>query len=207
MIKLILTALIILFSSGAAEAEENTPSQEEIAIYQNDIAAIEHYLNKITTLVSSFTQIDSESNVSQGTFYLSRPGKLRWEYYPPSPILIIAKGSLLTYYDSQLDQLSHIPLEDNLSGFLTRKVISFSDENIAIISYVKDEKEISITIAQKEKEDEGQLTLTFNSNSFELTKMMVLDAIGKETKVSFDTIVYDKPLDKELFSLPKIRNK
>ena len=207
MIKHLIILLSIISFSGAAQAQENAPSQKEIEIYQRDIATIEHYLNKITTLVSSFTQIDSENNVSQGTFYLSRPGKLRWEYFPPSPILIIAKGSMLTYYDSELDQVSHISLDDNLSGFLTQKVISFSDENIKIISYFKDDKEISITIAQKDKEEEGQLTLVFSSDSFELTKMKILDAIGKETKVSFDTIVYDKPLDSQLFSLPKIRKK
>ena len=187
--------------SGKAMAQ----SAEEIAIYKKDLKRIESYLNGIKTLIAPFTQIDSEEVESEGTFYLSRPGKLRWEYLPPTPILIIAKGSLMTYYDSELDQVSHVGLDDNISGFLTRKNISFSDEKIEIIRFDKTNDEIRVAIAQKGQDGEGMLTLVFDDKKTALKRMEILDAIGKTTKVTFTTLIYDKKLENSLFTLQKLK--
>jgi outer membrane lipoprotein-sorting protein len=205
---IIILAIILQFVGFAFAAEPKSgPSPLQIEIYKNDISRIEQYLNGIKTFVSPFSQEDSAGKKSDGTFYLSRPGKLRWEYSPPTPILIIAKGSLLTYYDSELDEVSHVGLEDSLSGFLTRDVISFSDEDIEILKFTKEKGDMNVTIAQKGKEEEGALTLTFDANKVELKQMTIVDSIGKETRVWFDSPVYDKPLDKALFTLPKVKRR
>ncbi len=200
-IRIIAAFFLLSLSSFSANAQ----TAEELEIYKGDIARIEKYLNSFQTFVSVFNQKDSQGEVTSGTFYLSRPGKLRWEYAPPTPILIIAKGSLMTYYDKELDQVSHVSLDDNLSGFLTHQNISFSDENIDVRRFDKTDKNISVTIAKREAPDEGELTLVFGNKNVELKQMIILDAIGKETIVSFETVVYDKPLDKKLFILPKFR--
>lgn len=183
------------------------PTREEVSTYRNDMQRIEDYLNRINTLVSNFTQVDTDGVRSDGTFYLSRPGKLRWEYFPPSPVLIIAKGSLLTYYDKELDQVSYISLDESLSGFLTRQHISFASDDIKILRFEKENNRISVTIAQKKSEEEGELTLTFREDVIELLGMSVLDAIGKRTDITFTTVVYDKPLEDKLFVLTKAQRK
>jgi len=188
-------------------ALEKTPSSEEIAIYKNDIERVEKYLNGIDTLIAAFSQVDSAGNATEGTFYLDRPGKLRWQYYPPSPLLIIAKGSMLTYYDKELDQVSHIPLEDSISGFLTRDNIRFISKDIEIISYEKTDDEIAITISQKGARDNGELTLIFTNKKIELKKMQILDAIGKTTDIYFSTLIYGKPIDRDLFIFNKDKEK
>jgi len=209
IIYIAITLLLSIGTFAPARAQETTPppAMSDLAIYQNDLRRIEEYLNNITTFVSTFTQEDSDGERADGIFYLWRPGRIRWQYYPPSPVLIIAKGSLLTYYDSELEQVSHIGLEDSLSGFLTKKVISFSDPNVEIVRFSKAKGKIKITISQRKKEEEGQLTLIFRAKNIELKGMSILDAIGKTTTISFETIVYDRPLDKKLFILPKIRKK
>lgn len=193
------------FQSKAAGLPQAEVTAKDFSIYKDDLLKIENYLNSIKTAVAPFTQTSSEDGQSEGTFYLSRPGKLRWEYNPPTPILIIAKGSLLSYYDSELNQVSHISLDENLSGFLTRENISFNSEDIAILNFVKENGKVEITIAQANKEDEGQLTLKFSENDTTLLGMSVADAIGKSTDITFNTIVYDKTLDKKLFVLPRVK--
>lgn len=193
------------FQSKAAGLPQAEVTAKDFSIYKDDLLKIENYLNSIKTAVAPFTQTSSEDGQSEGTFYLSRPGKLRWEYNPPTPILIIAKGSLLSYYDSELNQVSHISLDENLSGFLTRENISFNSKDIAILNFVKENGKVEITIAQANKEDEGQLTLKFSENDTTLLGMSVTDAIGKSTDIAFNTIVYDKTLDKKLFVLPRVK--
>jgi outer membrane lipoprotein-sorting protein len=201
-------AIIACFVHLQSKAEGLPASQtrvKDLSIYKNDLVKIENYLNSIKTAVAPFTQISDEDGKAEGTFYLSRPGKLRWEYNPPTPILIIAKGSLLSYYDSELNQVSHISLDENLSGFLTRENISFNSKDITILDFVKENGNIAITISQTDKQDEGKLTLKFSENNITLLGMSITDAIGKNTDIAFDTIIYDKPLDKKLFILPRVK--
>ena len=202
---MILVIFCMSWQANANDGEENSASNKDIFTYKNDIKRIEKYLNDIKTLVAPFTQVSSDDGNADGTFYLSRPGKLRWEYNPPTPILIIAKGSLLTYYDSELNQVSHISLDDGLSVFLTRENISFTSNDITIKKFVKENGRIKVTIVQKHKEEEGALTLRFSEEKIGLLGLKIEDAIGKVTTIDFITTVYDKPISKKLFSLPKIK--
>ncbi len=46
----------------------------------------------IHTLKSNFVQLGPEGDLAQGEFDLAKPGKLRFAYNPPSPVLIVATG-------------------------------------------------------------------------------------------------------------------
>lgn len=202
----ILTCIVLAFSFFASLARAEVGLSDE-QIYLKDISRIEKYLNNIGTLVSSFTQTTESGEFGQGVFYLSRPGKIRWEHYAPNPVIIIVKNSRLTYYDQDLDQISHIGLDDSLASFLTNEIISFDQGNVEVSKFEKDDKEIAVTIIQKDQPDAGSVTLVFGNERIYLKKMKVIDSIGKLTEVLFDTIVYDKPIDKKLFSIEKRKNK
>lgn len=169
---------------------------------QQQVMQVERYLNQVHTMVAQFTQTTDDGDVSSGTFYLSRPGKLRWQYKPPVPILIIANKGLLTYYDEQLDQTSHLPVGDNLGGFLTQKKIDFT-QGVQIVESSVEGGELSLTLTQADKPLDGSLTLIFGQENVALRRMIVLDAIGKKTTVEFSDIRYGQSLRKNLFILPK----
>lgn len=188
-------------------SKDASVQEQKIAIYKDDLKNISGYLNAIKTFVSPFTQTTMSGGVSTGMFYLSRPGKLRWEYDPPVPLLIVAKGSLLAYYDSELDEVSHVGAQDTLAGFLTRKIISFDDPEIEILRFDKDDQYTAVTISQTGKEDEGQLRLMFRNSPIELARMVVLDAVGEETQVDFTSIVNNAPLDNSLFRMPRTKKR
>ena len=58
----------------------------------NWLKSIEIYLNSIKTFRSLFYQVSSEGELAEGIFYLRRPGRLRINYFPPTPILIVGDG-------------------------------------------------------------------------------------------------------------------
>jgi len=202
----ILVVILSLFLSYSAIAQEAVPDKN-IAAHRADIEKIEKYLNDITTFVAPFEQEDSNGGRASGTFYLQRPGRLRWDYEESTPILIVAKGSLVAYYDKELDEVSHVSLDDTLAGFLTRAKISFGDNGVKITNFEKKQGEIQITITQDKKEEQGNLTMFFNEKKIDLVRMEVIDSIGKKTTVSFSSPVYGKPIDKELFALPHTKPK
>lgn len=205
--KYLVLILSLLLSSAAVAKEVKEAPAAKVQANSEDIQKIEKYLNDIGTLTAPFIQEDSEGGMAEGTFYLSRPGRLRWDYAPPTPILIVAKGSLVAYYDKELDEVSHVSLDDTLAGFLTRQKISFGDDGVKIIGFEKNNGEIRVTIAQNKKEDQGSLKMVFKDSNLDLIRLEVTDSIGKNTIVRFSTLVYNKPIDKELFVLPRVKTK
>jgi outer membrane lipoprotein-sorting protein len=202
-----MSRIIFLFLVGFICSVSSVFAKDGADKYKDDVKEVEDYLNSITNFTAHFNQVDDLEERSEGVFYLSRPGKLRWEYYPPNPVLILSNGSLFTYYDIELDEVSHISIDDNILGVLTRKHVSFSQNKIKILNIQKNDDKLEITLGQEDKEDEGQLTLIFKTGKIELRGLRVVDAIGKVVNVEFSGVAYDQPIDKSLFYMPLDRKR
>ena len=96
--------------------------------HADDIARIEAYLNGLTTVRSEFVQTNPDGGRVTGEFYYQRPDKMRLDYDPPSPILIISDGWWVIYYDRQLEQVSHLTIGSTPLGFLLADEIRLSGE-------------------------------------------------------------------------------
>src|SRR5205807_8676914 len=53
------------------------------------------YLMSLQTLVGDFVQIAPDGRRSEGKIYLQKPGRVRFEYNPPSPIELVSDGNSL----------------------------------------------------------------------------------------------------------------
>ena len=90
-LKIGLQALSVLFIiavgassfAGAAKPISLSPEQTE------SINKISAYMNSFVTLQGEFTQISPKGNISKGVMFISKPGKLRFEYSPPNPFLLV----------------------------------------------------------------------------------------------------------------------
>lgn len=188
------------------------------------INKVEQYLNDITTFKADFVQTAPDGTKSTGKFFLSRPGKLRWQYNPPVPVLIVANGSTITYYDYELEETSNVPSDETFADFLTQKKISFA-EGIKILHIEEKNDQIRLVVTQENKEEEGALALIFDSkepdasnqnsaflknsdknveNNIRLVGMQVADNTAQQTSILFQDIQQDIPLDGDrLFRIPR----
>ena len=187
-------ALFLLLLTFALPAHALT-AEEEAAI-----ASVEKYLSGLTTIVADFTQIAPSGNLVSGKFYLERPGKMRWQYDPPTPVLMLADGNFLIFYDYELDQVSHIPLQDTLAGFLARKTIAFGGD-VEVTNIEQGPGSLRVSVMQTAKPDDGELTLEFATQPLQLRNMVVVDSVGQKTTVSLNNARYGLELDEELFRL------
>ena len=81
-----------------------------------DLARISAYINALDTAEGDFVQIAPNGETSDGRFYISRPGRIRFEYTPPNPALVVSDGVWVVVYDmrncsKQTAPLSATPLE------------------------------------------------------------------------------------------------
>ena len=162
------------------------------------INKVEKYLNELHTLKSRFLQATSNGDYTEGTLYLSRPGKMRIEYDPPAQLLIVADGTWLIYNDIELDQITHYPLGMTNANILLKEKISFLQNDLTISKVEHSPGVIGITVAPSE-EGIGQLTLVFYDKPLELKKWVIVDPLGITTSVSLLSSQRDISLDPKLF--------
>ena len=184
--KLIL--LLVLLMAGPAMAD--TDAQE--------IAKAETWLNQVKTLKARFLQVSSDGGSVEGSAYLWRPGRLRLEYDPPSPILLVADGSFLIYYDRQLDTTSYADLESSPAGILVRANVKLDSGDLQVLKVGHAPGLLEVTVTKRDDPGEGRITLVFTEAPFQLRQWRVIDPEGKTTTLSLYDARTGMDLDKHL---------
>lgn len=157
------------------------------------------YLNSVSTMKSRFLQISSNGGEAQGTVYLSRPGKLRIEYDPPNPVLIVCDGVYLNYWDKELKQATYLKLSDTPAEFLLQKDLSFNDPKVTVLRVSNANDVIRVTVERTGQPQQGQLTFVFEDKPLELRKWVVVDAQDVTTQVSLLNPQFGVKLEPSLF--------
>lgn len=163
-----------------------------------DLQRIQDYLNNIHTLQSRFEQISNDGGVATGTLYLSRPGKMRVEYDPPVPILLVATDDRIWYYDKKLEQVSFFALQDTPAWFLLQDNVSFGGD-ISVSNLERDPGALRVTLSEAKNPGLGRATLVLSDKPLELRKWQIVDAQQKEVTVTLDDPHYGAPLNPSLF--------
>jgi outer membrane lipoprotein-sorting protein len=163
-----------------------------------EIAKVEAYLNEIRTLRARFLQIADNGATAEGTLYLWRPGRLRLEYDPPVPILMVANGSFLIHYDKELKAVTHLPIDSTPAGLLVRERIQLSGD-VTVTKVERGPGSLRVTLVQSKDPQAGRITLVFSERPFALSNWQVVDAQGSTTRVALMEPHAGMPLDPALF--------
>jgi outer membrane lipoprotein-sorting protein len=163
-----------------------------------DLARIEAYLNGVRSLRARFVQTAPDGGVTQGLAAMQRPGRVRFQYDPPSPFLLVANDGMLFFRDAQLNQTSNIPLSRTPLGILLGDHTVLSGD-VTVTRFVRLPGQLQVTLVRSASPGEGSLTLLFADNPLTLRQWIVLDQQGKETRVSFTNMEVGARLDASLF--------
>jgi outer membrane lipoprotein-sorting protein len=206
MRRFLLLALVALFASTVQAAP---PARVPLSPQDKaDVERAEGYLNAITTLKARFLQVSPNGASVEGDAYLSRPGRLRMQYDPPSPLLVVADGSFLIIHDSQLGEPSYIPLGSTPAGILVRAGVRLNGEDVSVTRVVRLPGVVRISLVDAEDPAAGEITLVFSDKPFALRQWQVKDAQHQVTTVSLYQAQSGLTLDSRLFEFknPKFNN-
>ncbi len=171
------TPLLAVSAATAARAQQQ-------GIDPAVLSQIEAYLNGIRILKARFLQVAPDGRTSQGTAWLVRPGRMRFEYDKPSPLLLVAGNGLLVFHDSQLGQTSNIPLSQTPLGILLADRVQLTGGAVKVTGMQRLPGMISLTVVRSATIGDGSLTLVFADNPLTLRQWTVLDAQRQETRVT-----------------------
>jgi outer membrane lipoprotein-sorting protein len=191
---LLLSAAALLPVTLTAQAVPVALSAQD----QADIARIENYLNGLTTLKAHFLQVAQDGGVSEGTAWLERPGRMRFQYDPPAPFLLIASHGVLTFHDSSLQQTSNIGLGRTPLGILLADHVKLSGA-VTVTGIQRLPGQIQLTLIRAESSGDGSLTLIFADPPLNLRQWTVVDAQRRETHVTLYNVQTGGTFDQQLF--------
>jgi len=173
-------------------------SIEVTAEQATSIKQINDYINGFKNLQGDFTQISPRGNLSRGIFFISKPGKMRFEYAPPNPFLIVADGKWLTIKNRAKEKGDQFPLSETpLRLVLGNEVDLLRDTNI--LNFEEADGLTTLTLEDKEGILGGQLILVFDQKQNALQQWVIIDSKGRRTTVSLENIVAGVKPDPKLF--------
>ncbi len=174
------------------------PAFAETSATTHPVEKAEQYLNQLGTAKARFLQTAPNGNQLIGTFYLNRPGKLRFEYDDPVKDFIVADGFLIYFYDAELGEQTNAPIGVTLADFLLRPDLRLRGE--ITVTEVKEGGElVQITMVQTDDPEAGALTLGFTKEPFALKKWRVTDSTGSITEIELFQLERNVQLADNLF--------
>jgi outer membrane lipoprotein-sorting protein len=160
-----------------------------------DIAAS---MEKVKTASGRFDQLSPDFTTSTGSFAISRPGKVRFDYDAPSPLLIVANGTTVAMQDSELETTDRVPLGSTPLALLLDDNLDFETE-AEIVDVSESGDETAVTLRDPDGEMDGTLTLLFSGPDHDLTGWRTIDSAGNLTQVDLHDVVTGKKLNPRLF--------
>lgn len=165
-----------------------------------DLNRISAYLNTITSMQASFVQVGPNGELDQGTIFARKPGRLRFEYAPPSPYLIVSDGVTIAVANSKLRTVDRYPLIDNPLNLILRESVDLTKDS-RITDVERQAGTLRITATEKSGPVKGQVTLIFAYPATELRQWIITDAQGLQTMIALKNLKTEVPLGPELFIL------
>lgn len=189
----LLSAAALLPVRTAARAALRLTAQD-----QADIRRVEAYLNGIKTLKAHFVQVAQDGGISEGTAWLERPGRMRFQYDPPAPFLLTASHGVLIFHDLALQQTSTIPLNRTPLGILLADHVELSGAvTVTAIQHLPGQ--LQLTLARTDHPGDGSLTLVFSNSPLALRQWTVVDAQQRVTHVTLSNVRLGGTFDQQLF--------
>jgi outer membrane lipoprotein-sorting protein len=162
-----------------------------------DLQQVAAYLNNIRTMYARFQQVSAGSGTSTGQLWMARPGRMRFEYDLPSPILLLADMFYVYYVDKQLAEMSKVGLKSTPAWLLLRDPVTFSD--LVVTRFERGANALRITVVEKAQPDSGSLTMVFSDHPLVLRQWSIVDQQRKTTTVLLSDEQFGVALDPKLF--------
>lgn len=158
-------------------------------------------LEALTTLEGEFTQVAPSGAVSSGRFFLRRPGLLRFEYDPPTPLLVVANGGMVFVRDEALETTDSYPVNQTPLKFLLNRKVDLGDAKL--IDIERGPSAVSLTFASADEETEGEITLDFSAPDLALQQWAISDPQGGMTVVALENVIAGRDIANRLFRVPE----
>jgi outer membrane lipoprotein-sorting protein len=165
-------------------------------------AKVSAYLSSVQTLVGDFVQVGPDGRRTEGQFFIQKPGKVRFEYNPPSPVEVIADGRSVVVRDRKLATQQLWPLSQTPLRFLLSDHIDLMRDT-TVVSVAADDTFVTVVIEESNTlVGTSRLMMMVGAKDYQLRQWTVTDPQGFDTTVAVYNLDTTKKPDPDLFNIP-----
>ena len=194
--------LIALLATGLGGAGQPAPKRliEFSEAGRADLDRVSAYLNSIRTLQGDFVQIGPDGQIDQGRFYLEKPGRMRFEYRPPNPVLIVADGRTVAVANRKLKTVDRYPLSSTPLGLILADNIDLQHNN-SILAVRHETGALIVEARTSTNRSKPNLSMVFADPELELRQWTIIDDQGLATTVALRDLEPGVAVDSQMFVL------
>ena len=169
------------------------------------VSKVSAYLTSVQALTGKFVQLGPDGRRATGELYIQKPGKVRFEYDPPSPIDIVADGQSVVVRDRQLATQDLYPLSQTpLRFLLSDRIDLFRDTNVVAVR--ADDTYVTVVIEESQALiGTSRLMMMFDAKDYKLKQWTVTDPQGLDTTIAVSNLDPSKHPDPGLFRIDYTR--
>ncbi len=168
---------------------------------QLSLGQISDYLNRLQTAQGGFTQINSDGTLYTGQIYIKRPGRIRFEYNPPSESMVLASGGSLAVFDARSNTgPERYPLNQTPLKIILEPDVDLERARM-VTNVVSDGTSTTVTAQDPDNPQYGNIQMVFTANPIELRQWIVTDDLGVETTVILNDLVAGGSIRDILFNI------
>ncbi len=186
---------LLLLAAAAALAPAATFAQSV------NVAPINDYLRGLRTASGRFSQTNPNGSRQTGRFYLSRPGRMRFEYDQPKGAMVIADGNWVGVFDPKSNRNpTRYPLSKTPLSLFLRTDLSLAQPGL-VLGATRKAGITDITVVDPRAPEEGRMTMSFSESPVALRSWAVRTKAGQITQVSLETLQPGVAVDGTLFNI------
>ena len=194
--RLAIVGAALCFSAAASLAQGAALNATE----RDDLARVSQAMNAVHSMEGSFVQIGPEGQIDQGRFYIEKPGRMRFEYASPNPMLIVSDGRWVAVENTKLNTVDRYALWTTPLSLILGDDIDLRDK-AEIVSVEHKGDELLVSAREHKAHVNGDLLLVFSEPSLALKQWTVKDAQGLLTTVAISNVKSGVALDPLLFTI------
>jgi len=165
------------------------------------LSAISTYLNGLETAQGKFTQINPDGTIATGSIAIHRPGRVRFDYDPPDPALVMAGGGTVAIFDRKSNEPpQQFPLKRTPLSVILEREVDLSTANM-VTDHREDGPSTVLRAQDPENPEIGYIELYFTAEPTELRKWVISDESGSQTTIILAGMERDIRLNASLFSV------
>lgn len=165
------------------------------------LSDISNYFNGFKTAQADFTQINGDGTISTGTLYIKRPGRVRFEYAPPEPALVLASGGQVAIFDPKSNQPpEQYPLKRTPLNLILAENVNLSRARM-VVGHTADATSTTVVAQDPEHPEYGAISLVFTDNPVQLRQWIITDDTGGATTVVLGDLEMGQTYQPSLFSI------
>jgi len=190
-----------MFGSAAAEVNRAQLSEQD----RDDLERISSYINDIETLKGRFVQVASNGVRDEGSFYFRRPGRLRFEYDEPNPMLIVSDGTWIAVSDRKLNSVNRFPFANHPLKTILKKDVDLAAEQ-SVVSVLRVPGSLVVLARDSDGILQGELEIVFADPAIELLQWKMVDPQGFAVTIALRDVERDAKLSSKLFKIEEAEN-